>query len=105
MMAGVNLNAPALDMLRKDSANGIGAVAGPRLALGKARKDAEARPIEAEARSLALISDARARTQRFLVEPEEAGYGMLEIGPEGLTPGIEFQEKTRQVNVASVLQC
>ena len=102
----VNLRVPALELLLKYAASGIGAVAGPMLAPWRARKEAEARRIEAEAEagSLKLISDAQAEARRSLIAPGEAGRGMLDIGPEGIQQRIEFQEKKRQANIASVVR-
>ena len=106
MMVDVNLKVPALELLVKYTASGIGAVAGPMLAPWKARKEAEARLIgvKAEADSLKLIADAQAEARLSLVAPDETGRGVLDIGPEGITQRIEFQEKKRQANIASVVR-
>ena len=105
-MVDVNLKVPAIEMLLKYSASGIGAVAGPMLAPWKARREATARLIEAEAEagSLKLIADAQAEARRSLIESDEAGHGVLDIGPEGIAQRIEFQEKKRQSNIASVVR-
>ncbi len=104
-MVDVNLKVPGLEKLADYAASGIGAVAGPMLATWKARQDAKARLVEAkaEADSLKLIADAQADARRSLVAPDEAGGGTLSIGPDGIAQRIEFQEKKRQANIASVV--
>ena len=67
-MVDVNLKVPALEILLKYAASGIGAVAGPMLgAVGRARKQMEARLIKsrAAADSLKLIADAQAEAQKI----------------------------------------
>ena len=104
-MVDVNLKVPALEMLLKYTASGIGAVAGPMLAPWKARREAEAKLIETEteAGSLKLIAAAQADARHSLITPDETGRGVLDIGPEGIAQRIEFQEKKRQANIASVV--
>ena len=105
-MVDVNLKVPALEKLADYAASGIGAVAGPMLATWKAQQDAKARLIgvEAEADSLRMIAGAQANARRALVAPDETGGGTLDIGPDGITQRIEFQEKKRQTNIASVVR-
>ena len=105
-MVDVNLKVPALEKLLDYAASGIGAVAGPMLATWRARQDAKAKLIgvQAEADSLRLIADAQADARQSLVEPDQAGPGMVEIGPDGIAQRIEFQEKKRQANIVSVVQ-
>ena len=105
-MVDLNVKVPALELLVKYTASGIGAVAGPMLAPWKARKEAEARLIgvKADADSLQLIADAQAEARRTLVAPDEAAHGVLDIGPEGIAQRIEFQEKKRQANIVSVVR-
>ncbi|MCY3669751.1 MAG: DUF2806 domain-containing protein [Alphaproteobacteria bacterium] len=102
----MNLKVPAIEMLLKYTASGIGAVAGPMLAPWKARREAAARLTEAEAEagSLKLIADAQADARRALAAPDEARHGVLDIGPDGIRQRIEFQEKKRQANIAAVVQ-
>lgn len=106
MMVDVNLKVPALEKLADYAASGIGAVAGPMLATWKARQEAKAKLIgvEAEADSLRMIAGAQADARRALVAPDETGGGTLDIGPDGIAQRIEFQEKKRQANIASVVQ-
>ena len=105
-MADMNLKIPALELLVKYTASGIGAVAGPMLAPWKARREAAAKLTEAEAEagSLKLIAAAQADARRSLVPPDEAGRGVLDISKEGIEQRIEFQEKKRQANIASVVR-
>ena len=105
-MVDVNLKVPALEMLVKYTASGIGAVAGPMLAPWQARRSAKAKLIEAraDADSLRIIADAQAEARRSLVGPDETGGGVLEIGPEGIAQRLEFQERKRQANIKSVVQ-
>lgn len=108
-MVDVNLNitVPAVEMLLKYTASGIGAVAGPMLGPWRARQAATVRRIEAEAEgdSLKLIADAQAEARQSLITPDNARLGLLEIGPDGgITQRIEFQEKKRQANIASVVR-
>lgn len=105
-MVDVNLKVPAIEKLLDYAASGIGAVAGPMLATWKARQDAKAKLIgaQAEADSLRLIADAQADARRSLVAFGEAGHGVLEIGPKGIEQRIEFQEKKRQANIVSVVR-
>ena len=105
-MVDVNLKVPALEKLMDYAASGIGAVAGPMLAPWKARKEAEARLIgaKADADSLKLIADAQADVRRALTTPDEAGRVVLDIGLNGIRQRIEFQEKKRQANIASVVR-
>ena len=102
----VNLKVPALEKLVDYTASGIGAVAGPMLATWRARQDAKAKLIgaQADADSLRLIAGAQADARRSLLAPDEPGGGVLEIGTDGITQRIEFQEKKRQANIASVVQ-
>ena len=105
-MVDLNVKVPAIEKLVDYTASGIGAVAGPMLAPWKARKEAEARLIEskAEADSLKLIADAQAEARHSLVESDETGRGVLEIGQDGIRQRIEFQERKRQANIASVVR-
>ena len=105
-MVDVNLKVPAIEKLLDYAASGIGAVAGPMLATWRARQEAKAKLIgvQVEADSLRLIADAQADARRSLVEPDQTGSGMLEIGADGIAQRIEFQEKKRQANIVSVVQ-
>ena len=105
-MVDVNVKVPALEKLVDYTASGIGAVAGSMLAPWRAQQAAKAKLIEAraDADSLQLIADAQADARRSLVASGEAEHGVLEIGPKGVEQRIEFQEKKRQANIASVVR-
>ena len=105
-MVDVNLKVRALEVLLKYTASGIGAVAGPMLAPWKARKEAEARLIEARAAadSLKLIAEAQADAWNSLAAPDQAGRGLLEIDKDRIRQRIEFQEGQRQANIASMVR-
>ena len=102
----VNVNVPALEKLVDYTASGIGAVAGSMLAPWRARQEAKAKLIgaQADADSQRLIAEAQADARRSLVAPDETGGGVLEIDTDGIRQRIEFQEKKRQANIASVVQ-
>ena len=108
MDVNLNIKVPAVEMLLKYAASGIGAVAGSILApRWRARQAAAVRRIEAEAEgdSLKLIAKAQAEARQILVETGNAGSGILEISPDGgITQRIEYQEKKRQANIAAVVQ-
>ena len=105
-MVDLTVKVPALELLVKYTASGIGAMAGPMLAPWKARKETQAQLIgvKADADSLRLIADAQAEARRSLVAPDEAGRGVLDISPNGIAQRIEFQEEKRQANIVSVVQ-
>ena len=105
-MVDVNIKVPAVEKLLDYTASGIGAVAGPMLAPWQARQDAKAKLIgaQADADSLRLIADAQVHARRSLVAPDEVGLGVLDIDPDGIKQRIEFQEKKRQANIASVVR-
>ena len=105
-MVDLNVKVPALEKLVDYTASGIGAVAGPMLAPWTARKAAEARLIEAkaEADSLKPIADAQAEARHSLAAPDEAGRGVVEIDEDGIRQRVEFQERKRQANIASVVR-
>ncbi len=114
-MVDVNLKVPALEKLIDYLASGVGAIAGPILALWKASREGKAKLIsaqtgaekrlieaESEAQSLSLIAKAQSEARRYLVLPNAGIHGMLEIDRENITQKIEFQEQKRLVNVRSV---
>ncbi len=107
-MVDINLKVPAIEKLLDYAASGIGAVAASILApRWRARQAAAVKRIEAEAEgdSLKLIAKAQAEARQFLVEPDNTGSGILEIGPDGgIAQRIAFQEKKQQTNIASVVR-
>ena len=105
-MADININVPGLEKLVDYTASGVGAVAGPMLALWKARREAEAKRItaQADADALQIIADAQAKARQSLDAPIESGHGTLEIHGDTITQRIEFQERKRQSNIVSVVR-
>ena len=105
-MVDVNLKVPALEKLLDYTASGIGAVAGSMLVTWRARQDAKAKLIgaQADADSLRIIADAQAEARNSLVAPDEMGRGVMDIGPDGIQQRIQFQERKRQANIKSVVQ-
>ena len=91
----------ALEKLVDYAASGVGAVAGAMLAPWKARREAEAKRItaQADADALQIIADAQAKARQSLIE---SGQGTLEISQDGIQQRIEFQERKRQSNIVSV---
>ena len=93
----------ALEKLVDYAASGVGAVAGAMLAPWKARREAEAKRItaQADADALQIIADAQAKARQSLIE---SGQGTLEISQDGIQQRIEFQERKRQSNIVSVVR-
>ena len=105
-MVDINIKIPALEMLVKYTASGIGAVAGPMLAPWRAEQRAKAKRIETQgdADSLRLIADAQVDAQRSLVASSEERHAVLEIDPTGIKQRIEFQETKRQANIKAAVR-
>ena len=115
-MVDIKLKVRALEKLLDYAASGIGAVAGPMVATWKARREADAKRIAAQgnadaraieakgdATTAQILADAQAAAQRSLSGPIESGGGVLEFSRDGIVQRIEFQEKKRQHNIASVV--
>ena len=116
-MADININVPGFEKLVDYIASGIGAVAGPMLAPWKASKEAEAKRItaqagaetqiikaRADANALQIIADAQSKARQSLDVPIESGHGTLEISRDSIQQRIEFQEQKRQSNIVSVVR-
>lgn len=105
MDANLTVAIPGLEMLVKYTASGIGAVAGPPLAPWRAKREAQARLIsaEAEADSVRIITDAQAAAHRTFADSGSV-QGVLDISPDGIAQRIEYQERKRQANIASVVR-
>ena len=103
MDANLTVKVPALEVLVKYVASGIGAVAGPLLAPWRAKREAQARLISAQAQadSVRIIADAQAAAHRTFAD-SGCIQGVLEIGPHSIDQRIEYQEQKRQANIASV---
>ena len=116
-MADINLNVPAIEKLLGYGKSAVGAVAGPILAnwkavkegrarLTSARFNAEVQRIEAESRaqSLVAIAEGQAKALQSVDTTIESARRMVEITPEDITQSIEFQDRKRLANVASVVE-
>lgn len=115
-MPELKVSIPAIDKLLDYSASGIGSVAGTMLASWKARQEAKAKVIaahgEAEAQTilaagqadtLKIIAAAQADARSLLVSPNYNVQGQVDFSRE-ITQRIQFQEKKRQSNIATVVR-
>ena len=86
-------------------ASGIGSVAGPMLAPWKARREGEAKLIEAKgaAKILSIHAQAQADARRMLSTESSAVRGEIELGEE-ISQRIEYQERKRQANIVRVVE-
>lgn len=105
-MADLNLSVPAIEKLLDYTASGIGAVAGPVLLPWKAHFEGKAKRIAAtsEADALKIISQAQASARSYLVSPDADVRGTVEMTREDVEQRIEFQERKRHANIASVVR-
>ena len=101
----VNVKVPALEKLVDYTASGIGSVAGVMLAPWKARKQAQAKLIAAEADAdvLRIQAEAQAKARALLVSEDTHLTGELDIS-ETVSQRIQFQEQKRQINMQSVVR-
>ena len=101
----VNLNVPALDKLLDYAASGIGSVAGPILATWRARHEAQAKLIsaEADANVLRIRADAQAKAREALL-PQDAKVSVALDIADVISQRIQFQEEKRQANIESVVR-
>ena len=111
-MADLNITVPALEKLLDYTASGIGSVAGTMLAPWKARREAEARRITAQANADALEIEASGQAgalQTIASARMEARQkmGIPYSGDLTITDAIEqrilFQEEKKQRNIVSVV--
>ena len=95
---------PGLEKLVDFVSSGVGSVAGPMLAPWRARKEGEARLIQAEgeAKVLSIHAQARAEARRLLIVDHGSVSGEIELG-EAVRQRIEFQERKRQANIVTVV--
>ena len=102
----VTIKVPGLRKLSDVVASGVGAVAGSMLAPWMAKKQAEAKRIEAKGQSdsLHIIAQAQADARQALTAPNAVARGTLEITREQITQRLEFQENKRQQNIISVVR-
>ena len=101
----MELNVKALEKLVDYAASGIGSVAGPMLASWRARREAQAKQIAAEgdANVLLIQAEAQAKARAILVSQDTDVAGELDIA-NTVNQRIQFQERKRQINIASVVR-
>ena len=95
---------PALEKLVEVVGSGIGSVTGPMLAPWRARKESEARVIQAEgeARVLGIEARAQAEARSLLLSGTDTLSGEIEVS-EGIRQRVEFQERKRQGNIVAIV--
>ena len=100
----VEVVVPGLEKLVDVVSSGIGSVAGPMLAPWRARKEGEARLVQAESKAkvLSIQAQAQADARGLLVADHGLVGGEIELG-EAVTQRIEFQERKRQANIVTVV--
>ena len=105
MDVNLTVKVPGLDVLVKYAASGIGAIAGPMLAPWRAKREAQARLISAQAQAdcVRIIADAQTAAQHSFGDSGSI-QGVLETSSEGIAQRIEYQERKRQANISSVLR-
>ncbi len=112
----VNLKIRAIEKLLDYTASGIGSVAGSMLAPWKARRQAEAKLInakgeveaqkvlaEGQATTMHMIANAQADARSILVSADSTVQGQLDFG-QSVTQRIQFQEEKRQRNIRAVVR-
>lgn len=100
----LTLKIPVLEKLLDYAASGIGSVAGPMLAPWRARREIEAKLIQAqgEAEARQIEAEAQEAARRRLVAPDAAVSGELTIG-DTIQQRLAFQEEKRQRNITAVV--
>ena len=99
------------------TASGVGAVAGPMLAPWKASQEGKARltsarvdaeicriRAESEAGALQIISKAQSEARQYTIAPNAKVRGTVGITRDNVMQRIEFQERKRLTNIASVVE-
>jgi hypothetical protein len=112
----IKVSIPAAEKLLDYTASGVGAVAGPMLAPWAAKKNAEAKAIEArseadaaetaargQATAIEIIAAAQREARQMLVPPDSSVSGQLEIA-EIVSQRLQFQESKRHSNIAAVVR-
>lgn len=99
-----NEKVSALVKLVEVVASGVGSIAGPMLAPWKARKEREAKLIQAEGTAKALSIEAKAQIEarNFLLSGTDSLNGEIELN-QGIRQRVEFQERKRQENIATIV--
>lgn len=107
---------PALDKILEYAASGIGSVAGPMLSSWKARKEGNARIIEAQAEAdvLSIRAEAQSRVLPILVSGHEEARKIAESDGQTMQTEVNigkiieqkvlFQEERRCRNISDVVQ-
>ncbi len=103
-MVEVGVKIPALEKLLEVVKSGIGSIAGPALAPWTARKESEAKVIQAEGKAKVLNIEAQAqvKARNLLMSDTDALNGEIELS-QGIRQRIEFQERKRQENIESIV--
>lgn len=96
----------ALMKLVEYVASGTGAIAGPLLLPWRALMEGKAKRISAraDANTIEIIAQAHARAKAYLVSQEADEIGTVEITRDDIFQRIEFQERKRIANIASVVE-
>lgn len=105
-MVEVVLKVSAIEKLMDYTASGIGATAGPLFRPWQAYMEGHAKRISAraDADALSIIAQAQSDARQYLMAPGADVQGAVEITHENIMQRIEFQEKKRLVNIASVVE-
>ncbi len=100
-----NINIPALEKLLDYAASGIGSIAGPLLATWKAKQNAQAILVEAEAKadSLKILAKANTEAREILTSQDLSLTSQLDI-TNTVKQRIQFQEQKRQANIEAVVR-
>ena len=96
----------ALMKLFEYVASGTGAIAGPLLLPWRALMEGKAKRISAraDANTIEIIAQAHGSAKEYLVSQEADEIGAIEITRDDIFQRIEFQERKRIANIASVVE-
>lgn len=105
-MVEIVLKVSAFEKLVDYTASGIGATAGLLFRPLQAYMEGHANRISAraDADALALIAQAQADARQYLVAQDADVHGVVEITRDNIFQRIEFQERKRYANIASVVE-
>lgn len=112
----MELKVPGIDKLLEHVAIGVGAIAGPMLAPWRARREATAKRIhaeadadvriiqaKAEATAMQINAGAQAEARELLLSGKDQMHGDAELSSDLITQKIEFLERKRISNVKAVV--
>lgn len=104
MELNVNARVPAVEKLIDYAASGLGRVAGPMMAPGRAWLEGKALEIEAKPKGRALITDseAMAQAQAYVQSPETAVQGKLDVSQRAEMQ-FRFQVEKQQRNIEDIV--